>query len=193
MMPSVARGQNWSLVIRDLGAGTAINQVNGTAGGTATLYASLFNFTGISLSNDGFGSPAPATSLDFAGFGWTLSPGQFDLESVFLSAPGIPGEPRVSGSLDGSTPGSSGYISLGTFNLLGLAPGTYEEDFTVGAFTTDPDSAVAFEDIRGTLRLNVTAASGVAAEPGTASLLLLLGGFFPRRVLGQYLENKRTR
>ena len=167
-----AGAQNWSIVIRDNALSTPSNQVNGVAGGTAALYATLFNFTGTPVSNDGMGNPAPATSLDFAGFGFTLFPGQTDLESLFTPDPRIPGYPRVDGSPDGSTPGSSGYVVLGTFDLSGLTPGTYEEDFTAGAFPTDINSPIVFEDFTGTLTLNVIApAANNTPEPGTWTLL----------------------
>lgn len=167
--------QNWNLVIKDNLLDTPVNQVNGITGGTATLFATLFNFTGTSASNDGQDNPAPATSLDFAGFGWTLNPGQFDLESLFVPDPRVPGWPQVAGSTDGSTPGTSGYVMLGTFDLWGLAPGTYEEDFSAGAFTIDSNSSLVFQDVHGTLRLNVVAAPAAAVpEPGMLGSMLLV-------------------
>lgn len=170
-LSSVVRAQNWSLVIKDNALDTPVNQVNGVAGGTASLYATLFNFTGTPASDDGLGNPAPATTLDFAGFGFTLNPGQTDLEARFTPDPRVPGWPEVEGSIDGSTPGISGYVTLGSFDLTGLVPGTYEEDFTAGAFPMDPNSTVPFEDIHGTLVLNVAAPAAVP-EPNSAKLLL---------------------
>lgn len=170
-MMSAAHAQNWSLVIKDVLADTPTNQVNGVVGGEASLFVTLLNFTGTAFSDDGTGVPAPATSLDFAGFGWILNPGQFDLESRFTSDPRIPGFPRVPGSADGVTPGMFELAVLGTFSLAGLGPGIYEQDFVVSAFPTDFNSTVPFEDIFGTLRLNVQ--SGVAApEPPSVSLVI---------------------
>lgn len=165
-----ASAQNWSLVVVDNAAGTNTTQVNGTAGGTATLYGTIFNSTGTPSSDDGTGTntPAPATLLDFGGFGFTQNPGQYDLGSLFTAAD-APGFPQVAGSTDGSTPGSSGYRSFGTFNLSGLAPGTYEEDFTAGAFPDNFNSTVPFDDIHGTLTLNVTP----APVPETSTVLSL--------------------
>ena len=165
-----AQAQNWSIVIKDNALNTPSNQVNGTTGGTATLYATLFNFTGTIASDDGTGNPAPATSLDFAGFGFTLNPGQTDIESLFTPDARIPGYPRIDGSADGSTPGSSGYVTLGTFDLSGLAAGTYEEDFTAGAYPTDINSPIIFDNIMGTLTINVAPATNVP-EPGGLALL----------------------
>jgi hypothetical protein len=160
------------------------NQVNGITGGMAELFATIINTTGTPVSDDGTGNPAPSTLLDFAGFGFTLNPGQTDLESLFTPDPRIPFWPQVDGSSDGSTPGSSGYVVLGTFDLTGLAPGSYEEDFTAGAFPDDFNSTVPFDDIRGTLVLNVSAPAAVP-EPGMLSLpmaaLLPLGWLWRRR------------
>jgi hypothetical protein len=178
-----ARAQNWILVIRDNALNTPSNQVNGITGGTAELFATIFNTTGTPVSDDGTGSPAPSTLLDFAGFGFTLNPGQTDLESLFTPDPRIPFWPQVEGSADGSTPGSSGYVVLGTFDLTGLSPGTYEEDFTAGAFPDDFNSTVPFDDIRGTLVLNVSAPASVP-EPGAPAILgagLVAGMWWYRR------------
>ena len=171
-----AQAQNWSFVIQDNAAGTHVNQVNGITGGTATLYATTFNFTGTPSSNDGTGTPAPATTLDFAGFGFTQNPGQYDLSSLFTPAD-APGFPQVNGSIGGSTPGSSGYRSFGSFNLSGLAPGTYQEDFSAGAFPDDINSTVPFNDITGTLTLQVNAALVPELKTWQSlGTLLLLGG-----------------
>ena len=166
-----ASAQNWSLVVADNAAATNTNQVNGTVGGTATLYGTIFNFTGTPSSDDGTGTntPAPATLLDFGGLGFTQNPGQYDLKSLF-TASDAPGFPQVAGSTDGSTPGSSGYRSFGTFNLSSLAPGVYQEDFTAGAFPDDFNSTTPFADIHGTLTLNVT-----PAPVPEASTVLSLG------------------
>jgi hypothetical protein len=171
---SQARAQNWSLVVRDVAAGTPTNQINGVTGGVAILYATLLNFTGTDLSDDGTGLPAPATSLDFAGFGWILNPGQTDLESRFTPAAGIPGFPQVPGSADGVTPGGVEPVILGTFDLTGLPPGIHEQDFVASAFPTDIASIVVFDDISGVLQLNV----GVAAAPEPVSGMLALLGCF---------------
>ena len=168
-----AHAQNWNLVIVDSAAGAPANQINGTAGGTATLYGTIFNFTGTPSSDDGNGSPAPATTLDFGGFGFTQNPGQYGLGSLF-TASDAPGLPQVAGSADGSTPGTSGYRPFGTFDLSGLSPGVYQEDFTAGAFPDDSGSTVTFSDITGTLTLNVSPApepSGLASF-GIACLTL---------------------
>ena len=168
LAPVAAHAQNWGLVIQDLGAGTPFNEVNGVTGTTATLSATLINYTGTPISDDGTGVPAPATQFDFAGFGWTLFPGQTDLESRFT---GLPlGAIQVLGSTDGTTAGDSGYVSLGTFDLTGLLPGTYEQDFSAAAFPTDFNSTVPFDQITGTLRLNVTAPV-VIPEPATTLLM----------------------
>ena len=166
-----AEAQNWSIVVADNSASTPTSQVNGTTGGTATLYGNIFNFTGTPSSDDGTGTntPAPATLLDFGGFGFTQNPGQYDLGSLF-TASDAPGFPQVAGSTDGSTPGSSGYRSLGTFNLSSLTPGIYQEDFTVGAFPDDFSSTTPFDDIHGTLTLDVT-----PAPVPEASTILSLG------------------
>jgi len=152
---SAAFGQNWSLVIRDISANTPTNQVNGTSGATATLFGTIFNNTGTPFSDDGTGMAAPATLLDFAGFGFTLNPGQYDIGSLFVPDARIPGWPNVDGSMDGSTPGTSGYVSFGSFDLSGLAPGTYEEDFEAGAYPDDINSTIPFDPIHGTLQINV--------------------------------------
>jgi hypothetical protein len=164
---------------RQNAAGTPANQVNGFAGGTATLYGTIFNFTGTPNSDDGTGtnSPAPTTLLDFGGFGFTQNPGQYDLNSLF-TASDAPGSPTVDGSANGSTPGSSGYRSFGTFDLTGLAPGQYQEDFTATAFPDDFTSTVPFDDISGTLTLNVQTPAAVPEASTIASfgILLVLGG-----------------
>ena len=166
-----AQAQNWSLVAVDNASGTNTNQVNGTVGGTATLYGTIFNFTGTPSSDDGTGTsiPAPATLLDFGGFGFTQNLDQYDLGNLF-TASDTPGFPQVAGSIDGSTPGSSGYRLFGTFNLSGLAPGVYREDFTAGAFPADINSTVPFDDLHGTLTLNVAPPAAVP-EASTATLL----------------------
>lgn len=178
-----AQGQNLNVVIQDNAAGTPANQVNGFAGGTATLYGTIFNFTGTPSSDDGTGTstPAPATTLDFGGFGFTQNPGQADLASLFTSAD-LPGQPTVNGSANGSTPGTSGYRSFGTFDLLNLAPGTYQEDFTASAFPDNANSAVPFNDITGTLTLQVNAAPVPEASTWQSlGALLLLGGLLAGR------------
>lgn len=168
-----AVAQNWGITIQDLGAGTALNEVNGAAGGTATLHAIVYNYTGTDVSDDGTstGTPAPPTKLDFAGFGWTHLPGQDDLESRFAGMPF--GTVQVDGSLDGLTVGDSGYVVLGTFDLAGLGPGVYEEDFSVAAFATDFTSPVPFDTLTGTLRLNVSPA--VVPESSTLMLIAVTG------------------
>lgn len=167
-----AHAQNWNLVIVDNVAGTSANQVNGTAGGTATLYGTIFNFTGTPSSDDGTrtNTPAAATTLDFGGFGFTQNPGQYDLGGLF-TASDAPGSPSVAGSADNSAPGTSGYRTFGTFDLSGLAPGVYQEDFTAGAFPDDANSTVSFGDINGTLTLNVSA----APEPGSMTSFGVFG------------------
>jgi hypothetical protein len=152
--------------------GTPPFQVNGVAGESATLYAQIFNFTGTPLSDDGSGTPVAATKLSFAGVGWTLNPGQANIEALYSAAIGTPGWPEVDGSADGMTPGTSGYVALGTFDLMGIAPGVYEEDFVAGAYATDISSPVWFDDIPGTLRLTVTDRNAVP-EPGFGTLLVL--------------------
>jgi hypothetical protein len=166
----VASGQNWGLTVRDNGLNTPVDQANGISGGTAGLYAILDNFTGTPVSDDGTGQPAPATSLDFAGFAFTQNPGQDDLGSLFLPDPQIPGWPRVDGSADGVVSGTSGYVLLGTFDLSGLASGIYHEDITGQAYATDFNSTVAFSDLTGTLTLNVSA-SAATPEPGSGFVL----------------------
>ena len=83
-----ARAQNWSVAIVDNAANTNANQVNGVAGGTATLYGTIFNFTGTPSSDDGTGTstPAAATVLDFGGFGFIQNSGQYDLGSLFTAS-----------------------------------------------------------------------------------------------------------
>ena len=49
-------------------------------------------------------------------------------------------------------------MPLGTFDLSGLAPGTYQEDFTATACPDDINSTVPFGDINGPLTLKVSAA-----------------------------------
>lgn len=151
-----AHAQNWVLSIKDSANGTPINQANGVSGATATLYGNIVNFTGTIVSDDGTGYPAGATALDFGGFGFAQGTSQYDLGSLFT--PAVPGYPQVLGSANGSDPGVSGYVSLGTFDLSGLAPGTYEEDFISSAFSDDAASTVLFGDITGTLTLQVNSA-----------------------------------
>lgn len=174
--PLPAYSQNWGLTIQDLGVGTPLNQANGVTGGTATLYGTVYNYTGTSISDDGAGtaSPAPPTQLDFAGFGWTLLPGQNDLESRF-SGIGF-GTVQVAGSPDGFTAADSGYVALGTFDLTGLAPGFYEQDFSAAAFPTDFNSSVPFDTLTGTIRLNVFPT--VVPEASTVFLVITTGGIF---------------
>ena len=167
VLVSGAQAQNWNIVIQDNATGTPANQVNGYVGGTATLYATIYNFTGTPSSDDGTGTGtvAPPSTLNFAGFGFTQNLGQDDLASLFTEDSRIPGFPVVFGSTDGSTPGTSGYVILGTFDLSTLAPGTYTEDFTAGAFPDDATSTVPFSDITGTLTLQVNNAA--VPEPST--------------------------
>lgn len=180
--PPAAAQANWGLVIRDDAAGTPANQVNGVAGAVASLFAVVLNYTGTSASDAGGGSPAPATELEFAGFGWTLLSGQTDLGSLFTPDLRIPGYPLVPGSPDGSLPGSSGAVLLGTFDLSGLAPGVYEQDFAAAAFPTAPDSTLDFGEARGTVRLSVTAAS--VPEASSSCLLFWVAGACAVRLLG---------
>ena len=178
-----AQAQNWSTVTQDNAAGTPANQVNGFSGGTATLYGTIFNFTGTPGSDDGTGTstPTPATTLDFGGFGFTQNPGQYDLNSLFTPAD-APGFPQVNGSIGGSTPGSSGYRSFGTFDLSGLAPGSYQENFTASAFPDNANSTVPFNDITGTLTLQVNAAPVPEVSTWQSlGALLLLGGLLAVR------------
>lgn len=178
-LASSAQAQNWSVVVQDNAAGTPANQVNGLADQTAALYGTIFNFTGTPGSDDGTGTntPVPMTLLDFGGFGFTQNSGQYDLNSLFTPAD-APGLPTVDGSANGSVPGSSGYRSFGTFDLSGLAPGHYQEDFTATAFPDDFTSTVPFDDISGTLTLNVVAPAAVPEASTFASfgVLLALGG-----------------
>jgi hypothetical protein len=163
--------QNWSFAVYDSVAGSPLGQVNGVSGGQAFLYATLLNYTGTPLSDDGTGTPAPSISLDFMGLGWTLQPGQTNLESFFVPDPQIPGFPTLLGSSDGSLPGSVLSVPIGFFDLTGIPTGVYEEDFTAGAAPTDINSTIPFGDIHGTLRLNVTS---VVSAPEPSSLMLLL-------------------
>lgn len=181
-----AQAQNWVLTVKDNASNMAVNQVNGISGGTATLFGSILNFTGTAASDDGTGMPASATALDFAGFGFSQQPAQYDLGSLFTMA--APGYPQVFGSSDGSTPGTSGYAILGTFNLSTLASGTYEEDFTAGAFSDDPNSTVPFSDITGTLTLQVNNAP--VPEAGTATIFSL--GLLPLLIIAGCRRVKRT-
>ena len=181
-----AQAQNWVLTVKDNASNTAANQVNGISGGTATLFCSILNFTGTAASDDGTGIPASATALDFAGFGFSQQPAQYDLGNLFTMA--APGYPQVFGSTDGSTPGTSGYVILGTFDLSTLAPGTYTEDFTAGAFPDDATSTVPFSDITGTLTLQVNNAP--VPEASTATSLSL--GILPLLLLAGYRRVKRT-
>ena len=177
-LASGAQAQNWSVVIQDNAAETSANQVNGLAGGMATLYGTIFNFTGTPGSDDGTGTstPAPTTLLDFGGFGFTQNLGQYDLSSLF-TASDAPGLPTVDGSANGSAPGSSGYRSFGTFDLTGLLPGQYQEDFSMTAFPDDSTLTVPFNDITGTLILNVAPVAVPEASTAVSlGVLLALGG-----------------
>ena len=164
-----AHAQNWVLSIQDNTKGTSVNQVNGIASSSAPLYASILNFTGTAASDDGMGNPAPATTLDFAGFSFTQNPEQADIGSLFTADSRTPGFPSVTGSADGSTAGSSAYLVLGTFDLTTLRPGMYTEDFTASAYPSDINSTIPFDDIHGTLTLNVTSPSAVP-EPSTGTV-----------------------
>jgi len=126
--------------------------------------------------------------LNFAGLGFTQNLGQGDLAGLFTEDSRIPGFPVVFGSTDGSTPGTSGYVILGTFDLSTLAPGTYTEDFTAGAFPDDATSTVPFSDITGTLTLQVNNAP--VPEASTATSLSL--GILPLLLLAGYRRVKRT-
>jgi hypothetical protein len=170
---SASHAQNWGFILRDQAAGTPLDQVNGIVGGTAPLFATILNYTETPASDDGMGQPASATLLDFAGFGWIRQPGQADLESRFVPDLRIPGFPQVPGSGDGLLPGSSGSVILGTFDLSGLAPGVYEEDYVVSAFPTDIDSTLVFQDFTGTLRLKVVVPAETSAAEPTPLLLFL--------------------
>ena len=177
MAPQMAAGQNWVLSIRDASQATPINQVNGVSGGMGTVYATILNFTGTPASDDGTGQPAPSTLLDFAGLSFTRNPGQDDLAALFVPAPSGFGYPQVPGSLDGIAAGSSGMISLGYFNLFQIVKGTYKEDFVAQAFSDDFLSSVQFEDIYGTLTLNVTPSVPTVPEPASSvyAVCVLLG------------------
>lgn len=168
-----AQANNWLLTIQDMTQGTPIQQVNGTSGGTAQLYATILNFTGTASSDDGTGNPAIATTLDFAGFGFTLSPGETDLGSLFNPDPQDPGYPSVAGSQDGITPGSSGTVSLGWFDVASLAPGTYSEDFSASAYADDINSTIPFADVTGTMNLVVSPPSVPEASPILSCALLV--------------------
>ena len=185
------QAQNWTIVIQDNAAGTPVNQVNGSAGGPATLYATIFNFTGTGSSDDGTESntPAPATTVDFAGFGFTQNPGQDDLANLFTADSRIPGYPVVEGSLGGSIPGTSGYLVLGTFDLASLKPGVYQEDFTASAYPDDINSTVPFDDISGTLTLNV---QGPAAVPEPSTITTFSIGVLSLLLFAVRRRSKRT-
>jgi hypothetical protein len=166
-LPGTSAAQNWLLTIQDRSQGTAINQVNGLQGGTATVYGSIDNLTGTSISDDGTGNPVPTTLLDFAGFGFVLGPGQTDLGSRYLADPRAPGFPQVNGSPNGIDPGSIPFTSLGAFDLTGLLPGIYQEDIVASAYPDDINSNVPFGDITGTLTLNVVAQSNTPEPSGS--------------------------
>jgi hypothetical protein len=178
----VSWAQNWSFSIYDATVGSPVGQVNGVTGGQAIVYATLLNYTGTPLSDNGSGGLAPSTSLDFMGLGWTLQTGQTNLELFFLPDPQIPGFPTVLGSTNDSLPGGVFSIPIGFFDLAGVAPGIYEEDFTASATATDINSTIPFGDINGTLRLNVT---NTVAAPEPATLWFLS--------LGTILLHKRLR
>ena len=84
--------------------------------------------------------------------------------------------PQVDGSVDGTTPGSFSSSALGYFDLSGLAPGIYQEDFTGGAFPDDFNSPVVFDDIHGTITLIVQPDITGVPELSTASTFAI--GFF---------------
>ena len=161
--------QNWLLTIQDPTRGTPVYQINGAPGSTAVLYGDIENFTGTNLSDDGTGNPVGATILDFGGFGFTQYPGQTDLGSLFVPDGREPGYPQVAGSLDGVNVSTSGFVSLGSFDLSGLAPGIYQEDFTATAYPDDFNSQIVFADITGTLTLNVSAVD--TPEPSEQSFV----------------------
>jgi hypothetical protein len=166
----VTWAQNWSFSIYDAISGSPVGQVNGVTGGQAIIYATILNYTGTSLSDNGAGGLAPSTPLDFMGLGWTLQTGQDNLESFFVPDPQIPGFPMVPGSPNSSLPGGVFSIPIGFF------------DFTASAIPTDINSTIPFGDINGTMRLNVTTII-TAPEPAT---LWLVG-------LGIILIQKRLR
>jgi hypothetical protein len=201
LLSSNSWAQNWSFTVYDSVAGTPLGQANGVTGGQAIVYATLLNYTGTPFSDDGTGIPAPSTSLDFMGLGWTLQPGQTNLESFFVPDPQIPGFPTLLGSSDGSLPGSVLSIPIGFFDLTGVPPGVYEEDFSAGAAPTDINSTIPFGDNHGTLRLNVTSAVS-APEPSTVMLLFVTLAFttiklrkrspYPKLISREEYYNLRT-
>jgi hypothetical protein len=178
-LSTTAFAQNWLLTIQDKDQGTGINVVNGLQGATASLYGSIDNLSGTPSSDDGAGNPAPPTVLDFAGFGFIQRPGQADLGSRYAPDPRIPGYPQVNGSPNGMDPGSISTTPLGAFDLTGLLPGIYQEDFIASAFPDDINSTILFGDITGTLSINVLGPS-VTPEPSdtTFSLAVVCASLF---------------